>query len=97
MPAPMIRIAISGPRRAGKSVVAARLQRILRQAGIGFAGPEDLPPFPPGMLDKALAHLAKRGLSVEFVEIEEPAGEIIECRPPERRGPLAPNAARVAA
>jgi hypothetical protein len=40
---PKVRVEISGPRRAGKSVLVAHFQRVLCELLIGFDGPADLP------------------------------------------------------
>lgn len=65
---PHIRIEISGPRHAGKSVLAAMIRRMLHAHDIGASGPIDLPQRSRGTLAKALINLAERGLSVELVE-----------------------------
>ena len=67
---PAIRIEISGPRHAGKSVVAAMLKRLLRHHDIAVDGPEKLPHRPREALAAALLNLAARGLAVELVETQ---------------------------
>lgn len=65
---PKVRIEISGPPRAGKSVVAAHLQRELSELLIGYRGPGCLPRRSPADLVGAVNNLRKRGLEIEIVE-----------------------------
>jgi hypothetical protein len=67
---PKVRVEISGPRRAGKSVLVAHFQRVLCELLIGFDGPADLPRRSFVDLAGAVNNLRKRGLEVEFVETQ---------------------------
>lgn len=81
MTAPTVRIVVSGAGRSGKSVLITHLAELLRSYLDSVVVPANLPSLSARDAPRAIAHLASRGLRVEFVEVQTEQPPQLDARP----------------